>query len=80
MVPVDHVARVVVACALHPPQSPLSVAHVTSHPRLRFEEFLSCLELYGYQAPEVEYQVWRSALEDYVSEGSIQKDYEQHAL
>ncbi|KAA8574572.1 hypothetical protein EYC84_006021 [Monilinia fructicola] len=35
-VPVNHVARVVVACALHPAKTPLGVAQVTSHPRLTF--------------------------------------------
>ena len=80
MVPVDHVARVVVACAFHPPETGLSVAQVTSHSRLRFDEFLSSLENYGYDAPEVEYPKWRDALEKYVSDGEKEKDYEQHAL
>ena len=80
MVPADHVARVVVACALHPPVAPLGVAHVTSHPRLRFDEFLSTLGSYGYDTKEVDYATWRDQLEKYVSEGPIEKDYEQHAL
>ena len=80
MVPADHVARVVVACALHPPVAPLGVAHVTSHPRLRFDEFLSTLDSYGYSTKEVDYATWRDQLEKYVSEGPIEKDYEQHAL
>ena len=79
MVPVDHVARVVVASALHPPVSPIGVAQVTSHPRLRFDEFLSTLESYGYQTPEVDYSTWKAKLERYVADG-VQKDDTQHAL
>ena len=41
MVPVDHVARVITATALNPPSSEeLTVAHVTGHPRIRFNDFL----------------------------------------
>ena len=79
MVPVDHVARVVVASALHPLVSPIGVAQVTSHPRLRFDEFLSILEFYGYETPEVDYSTWRAKLERYVADG-VQKDDTQHAL
>jgi L-aminoadipate-semialdehyde dehydrogenase len=70
MVPVDHVARVVVACAFNPPATPLAVAHVTGHPRLRFNEFLSTLEVYGYDVSRVDYIPWRIALETYVVEKS----------
>lgn len=80
MVPVDHVARVVIASALHPPQSSLAVVQVTSHPRLRFEQYLSSLEFYGYRVPEVDYTSWRTSLENYVSDGGLQRDYIQHAL
>jgi L-aminoadipate-semialdehyde dehydrogenase len=38
MVPVDHVARIVIATAFHPPRTPVGVAHVTGHPRLRFNQ------------------------------------------
>ncbi|KAG0131878.1 hypothetical protein HOY82DRAFT_669743 [Tuber indicum] len=68
MVPVDHVARVVVACAFNPPASPLPVAHVTSHPRLRFNEFLCTLATYGYNVTRVDYIPWRIALETHVVE------------
>ncbi|CAZ85576.1 unnamed protein product [Tuber melanosporum] len=68
MVPVDHVARVVVACAFNPPASPLPVAHVTSHPRLRFNEFLCTLATYGYNVTKVDYIPWRIALETHVVE------------
>ncbi|EWC47579.1 L-aminoadipate-semialdehyde dehydrogenase [Drechslerella stenobrocha 248] len=72
MVPVDHVARVVVASALFPPASPLAVAQVTSHPRLRFNEFLATLGVYGYEVARVDYIPWRIALEKHVIE--ISKD------
>lgn len=76
MVPVDHVARVVVATALSPPKSPLSVAQVTSHPRLTSSQYLATLETYGYEVPEVEYGVWSKKLQEYAAtEGK-----EQHAL
>ncbi|KAF3911567.1 hypothetical protein ABW20_dc0110497 [Dactylellina cionopaga] len=72
MVPVDHVARVVVASTFYPPVSPLAVAQVTSHPRLRFNEFLSTLGTYGYNVNRVDYIPWRIALERHVTE--ISKD------
>ncbi|KAI9681335.1 MAG: large subunit of alpha-aminoadipate reductase [Caeruleum heppii] len=76
MVPVDHVARVVVASAFFPPVSPLGVVHVTSHPRLRLNDFLAIIEEYGYDVPQSGYRAWAEALEEYVSaEGK-----EQHAL
>lgn len=68
MVPVDHVARVVVACAVFPPKEPLAVAHVTSHPRLRMYEFLGTLATYGYNVKKVDYIPWRKALEHHVFE------------
>jgi L-2-aminoadipate reductase len=67
MVPVDHVARVVVACAFRPPTSALGVAHVTGHPRLRFNQFLAVLETYGYDVPLSDYIPWTGALDNYVS-------------
>lgn len=68
MVPVDHVARVVIACGVFPPVSPLSVAQVTSHPRLRMNEFLGTLSTYGYEVEKVDYIPWRKALEHHVFE------------
>src|SRR3954447_16865602 len=70
MVPVDHVARVVVASAYYPPKTPLAVAHVTSHPRLRFNEFLSTLKIYGFNVTRVDYIPWRIALEKHITENS----------
>ena len=77
-VPVNHVARVVIACALHPAKTPLGVAQVTSHPRLTFSQYLSTLETYGYNAPEVEYAVWSQKLVEYAANANPEK--EQHAL
>ena len=65
MVPVDHVARVVVACAFN--STEMRVAHVTGHPRLRFNQFLAALETYGYEVPLTDYVPWTSALESYVN-------------
>ncbi|KAK3309855.1 uncharacterized protein B0T15DRAFT_16277 [Chaetomium strumarium] len=80
-VPVNHVARVVVASALNPLSSGgVHVVHVTAHPRLRMNEYLSILEYYGYKTPEVSYQAWKEELEKFVSAGALEKDQEQHAL
>ncbi|KAK9456154.1 hypothetical protein V1511DRAFT_496690 [Dipodascopsis uninucleata] len=69
MVPVDHVARVIIASAFSSPSlSPggVRVVHVTGHPRLRFNEFLGTLADYGYDIASVNYVHWRQALETYV--------------
>ncbi|ODV80826.1 large subunit of L-aminoadipate-semialdehyde dehydrogenase [Suhomyces tanzawaensis NRRL Y-17324] len=70
MVPVDHVARVVVATALHPPAQELTVAHVTGHPRISFNEFLASIKAYGYDVEAQDYPVWKTNLEKYVVEDS----------
>ena len=79
MVPVDHVARVIVASSFEPPVSPLGVAQVTSHPRLTFDGFLGALESYGYETPQVDYPAWRTKMEKYVAE-SQERGLEDHAL
>ena len=79
-VPVNHVARVVVAAALNPLPGGVHVVHVTGHPRLRMNEYLSLLEYYGHRVPELPYQEWKDELERYVSAGGQEKDQEQHAL
>lgn len=79
-VPVNHAARVCVASALNPLENGVHVVHVTGHPRLRMNEFLSSLEFYGYTVPEVRYNVWKEELEKYVTAGGQEKDQEQHAL
>ncbi|KAK3355197.1 hypothetical protein B0H65DRAFT_515791 [Neurospora tetraspora] len=79
-VPVNHVARTVVAAALNPIPSGVHVIHVTAHPRLRMNEYLAILEYYGYKTPETSYEEWKDELEKFVSAGSLVKDQEQHAL
>lgn len=79
-IPVDHVAKIVIASALNPAMPGVSVCHVTAHPRLRMSEFLSALSYYGYDVPEVEYEEWKTQLEEFVSAGSVEKDQEQSAL
>ncbi|KAI9717054.1 MAG: putative NRPS-like protein biosynthetic cluster [Candelaria pacifica] len=79
MVPVDHVAHAVVASAFFPPSSSLAVAQITSHPRLRFNEFLGTLETYGYDVPKVDYIPWKTALEKYVASGGEEQE-DIHAL
>ena len=79
-VPVNHVARVVVAAALNPLPVGVHVVHVTGHPRLRMNEYLSFLEFYGFKVPEVSYDAWNDELERYVTAGGQEKDQEQHAL
>ena len=79
-VPVNHVARVTAAAALNPLPDGVHVVHVNGHPRLRMNEYLSFLELYGFRVPKVSYETWKEELEKYVSAGGQEKDQEQHAL
>ncbi|KAH7075855.1 hypothetical protein BKA63DRAFT_443056 [Paraphoma chrysanthemicola] len=78
MVPVTHVARVVVASSFNPPTSPIGVAQITSHPRITFNEFLGALEHYGYTVPLVPYATWKASMESYVQDRSGTK--EENAL
>lgn len=80
MVPVDHVARVVIASAFNPPCEPIGVAHVTGHPRLRFNQFLGALQSYGYNVPQVDYVPWKMSLEQYVNDSNPSDLSSQHAL
>ncbi|KZM18946.1 L-2-aminoadipate reductase [Ascochyta rabiei] len=70
MVPVTHVARVVVASSFSPPTAPLGVAQITSHPRITFQQFLGSLESFGYNVPEVPYSTWKDNMEAYVADRS----------
>lgn len=89
-VPVGHVSTVVVAASLNPvpaetassssSDAGVHVVHVTAHPRLRMNEYLSILGYYGYDVPEVDYTNWKTQLETFVSAGFVQKDEEQSAL
>ncbi|KAF8475997.1 hypothetical protein BDZ91DRAFT_649471 [Kalaharituber pfeilii] len=76
MVPVDHVARVVTACAFFPPGhgKASTVAHVTSHPRLRFTDFLSTLGTYNYPVTTTDYIPWRIALEKHITAPRVSAD------
>ena len=70
-VPVDHVARVVVASALHPPtktEAKLPVVQVTGHPRIKFNEMLSALNEFGFSVKKAEYREWCKSLEKYIIE------------
>ena len=57
----------------------VSVVHVTPHPRLPFNEFLSALETHGYKVPQVPYAEWKAALQSYVG-GGDGNEKEPHAL
>ncbi|KAL9579934.1 MAG: hypothetical protein Q9212_004796 [Teloschistes hypoglaucus] len=95
MVPVDHVARCVVACAIHPSPSPSSssssssssikVAQITANPRMTFTEFAETLNLYGYEIEMCGYGEWKGKLVGYVEEQQSNGDEgeggkEEHAL
>ena len=68
MVPVDHVAQIVVSASLDPPSSPLGVVHVTPQPRLSWSVFLGCLDQW-YNVKEEDYEQWCKTLSDYVEQG-----------
>lgn len=69
MVPVDHVARIVTSCAFFPPSNKeLAVAQVTSHPRIKFNDFLNSLNSYDYNVKRVTYNDWKQKLENFVTE------------
>ncbi|KAL8768564.1 MAG: hypothetical protein Q9209_005249 [Squamulea sp. 1 TL-2023] len=83
MVPVDHVARCVVACSFNPPASSsnVSVAQVTANPRLTFTQFTNTLKAYGYNVEPIPYDEWRQKLVQYVEEQQQgNKEKEEHAL
>ena len=66
MVPVDRVARIVVASAFFPPVSPLGVAQVNGSPRMTFRNFLGTLQTYSYYVSLVEYHdKWRQSIWDH---------------
>lgn len=82
-VPVTHVARIVVAATLNPPVRDtgvgVGVAQVTSHPRLRFSDYVGALERYGYAVPEVSYHEWTESVNAYVK-ASFDGEVEEFAL
>lgn len=67
MVPVDHVARVVVAAAL----SPLAeVCQVTAHPRIALGEYVESVNQYGHAVVMEPYAVWARKLSDAIAGGA----------
>ncbi|KAI4141088.1 MAG: hypothetical protein L6R39_005509, partial [Caloplaca ligustica] len=74
MVPVNHVARCVVACSLHPDASSemnVTTAQITAPtPRMTFTDFASTLQRYGYPVPLTSYPEWRDKLVEYVESSS----------
>ncbi|KAL9609620.1 MAG: hypothetical protein Q9167_005621 [Letrouitia subvulpina] len=69
MVPVDHVARAVVACALYPSNgngAGIAVSQVTAHPRITFTDFGAALGKYGYDVALVGYEEWKQKVLEYV--------------
>ncbi|CUM66147.1 uncharacterized protein PRCAT00003804001 [Priceomyces carsonii] len=70
-VPVEQVARVVVATAFNPPkENEVAVAQVTGHPRIKFNQFLGSLKQYGYELESEDYPTWKQMLENFVVSGS----------
>lgn len=66
MVPVDHVAKIVIASALFPPVSQLGVSQVSGNPRMTFRQYVSAMQTYGYDVAIVDYDtVWRQQIADY---------------
>ncbi|WVW85234.1 L-aminoadipate-semialdehyde dehydrogenase [Kwoniella bestiolae CBS 10118] len=67
--PVDHVALLASLSTLTQlPNQAFSVAQVTGHPKIRFNDLLTSLALYGYNVNQVEYVLWRTKLEHHVLE------------
>ncbi|CDZ96380.1 alpha-aminoadipate reductase lys1p [Phaffia rhodozyma] len=74
MVPVDHVARIVSVSSVRLPSSTdssspfgsVSVCHVTSRPKTRYNDLLGPLASYGYRTKTTAYLDWRSRLEQHV--------------
>lgn len=67
--PVDHVARLSSLATLSSSaSSAFNIMHVTGHPKIRFNDLLGSLQLYGYDVKRVEYVHWRTRLEQHVLE------------
>ena len=66
MVPVDHVARVCVASAIHPFADAYKVVHVTAHPRIEFKSYLNELSKFNYDVKIESYDQWKKNLEESV--------------
>lgn len=72
MVPVPHVAKLVLAMSLRGEAG--STAHVEAHPRLTMNEYLATLETYGYAVPVESYEDWRKRVEAYVEAGDEKEE------
>ncbi|EJT49590.1 aminoadipate-semialdehyde dehydrogenase [Trichosporon asahii var. asahii CBS 2479] len=69
MCPVDHVALLAsISTQSASPNGRFKVAHVSGHPRMRFNDLLGALQTYGYPVNRVEYVQWRTRLEQHVLE------------
>ncbi|ORY32140.1 putative Aminoadipate-semialdehyde dehydrogenase [Naematelia encephala] len=67
LTPVDHVALLgSLSAQTIDSSSPFKVLHVTGHPRIRFNDLLGSLSLFGYKVSQVEYVLWRAKLEQHV--------------
>lgn len=69
MCPVDHVALLAsISTQSASANGRFKVAHVSGHPRMRFNDLLGALQTYGYPVNRVEYVQWRTRLEQHVLE------------
>lgn len=78
-VPVDHVARIVLATSLSSiieSFEGVKVAHVTGRPRIPFNEYLSSVNEFGYNVNAINYSAWKTELENFVTDTSINKGQE----
>ncbi|WWC71231.1 L-aminoadipate-semialdehyde dehydrogenase [Kwoniella pini CBS 10737] len=67
--PVDHVA-LLASCSVisQLPNKKYSIAQVIGQPKIRFNDLLESLIIYGYKVLKVEYIIWRKKLEQHVIE------------
>ncbi|GMM34563.1 L-aminoadipate-semialdehyde dehydrogenase [Saccharomycopsis crataegensis] len=72
-VPVDHVAKIILSTtvtSLLGEDKGIKVAHVTGHPRIKLNDYLDTVNHYGYSVDKVNYESWKTKLEQYVSDSS----------
>jgi L-aminoadipate-semialdehyde dehydrogenase len=69
LTPADHVALLAsLSTQIIDPAQPFKIIHVTGNPRIRFNDLLGSLAVYGYPTQKVEYVQWRTKLEQHVLE------------
>jgi L-2-aminoadipate reductase len=73
MVPVDHVARIITACAFHGRLA--EVVHITSYPGSTFEQLFSALIKFGFDINMADYSTWSDALRRDFAQSSINALY-----